>query len=89
MELPKQLFFFFLTLIFLSGHIGLQAEARVRHYGPTKLFVFGDSYVDAGNTRKDQPGSWKQPYGITFPVNPPEDSPTAEFSPITLPSIWG
>ncbi|XP_015951464.1 GDSL esterase/lipase At5g03610 isoform X1 [Arachis duranensis] len=70
MELPKQLFFFFLTLIFLSGHIGLQAEARVRHYGPTKLFVFGDSYVDAGNTRKDQPGSWKQPYGITFPGKP-------------------
>ncbi|KAL6989381.1 hypothetical protein U1Q18_015131 [Sarracenia purpurea var. burkii] len=35
-----------------------------------KLFVFGDSYVDTGNTPKDHSRSWKQPYGITYPGKP-------------------
>ncbi|TKY53079.1 GDSL esterase/lipase [Spatholobus suberectus] len=55
--------------------MGLQlAEARIQrdetNYPPKMLFVFGDSYADTGNTRIDQPGSWKQPYGITFPGKP-------------------
>ncbi|KAG7958209.1 hypothetical protein I3843_10G008100, partial [Carya illinoinensis] len=33
---------------------------------PLKLFIFGDSYVDTGNTNKTQV-AWKYPYGITFP----------------------
>ncbi|KAK7278642.1 hypothetical protein RJT34_23676 [Clitoria ternatea] len=57
-----------LMLLLLSG---LQVEGRLHPAYPSKkLFVFGDSYVDTGNTRKDQPGSWKQPYGITFPGKP-------------------
>ena len=57
--------------LFNQNHIiGLQAEARLQHYHMEKLFVFGDSYVDTGNTRIDQPGSWKNPYGITFPGKP-------------------
>ncbi|CAN8270512.1 unnamed protein product [Cochlearia groenlandica] len=35
-----------------------------------KLFVFGDSYVDTGNTRKPHTNSWLLPYGITFPRKP-------------------
>ena len=57
-------------LFIIIGQIGLQVEARLHHYHPTKLFVFGDSYADTGNTRKDLPGSWKEPYGITFPGKP-------------------
>lgn len=52
-------------------NIGLEAEAS-RHvkYDSKELFVFGDSYVDTGNTNKNKPGSWKDPYGITFPQKP-------------------
>ncbi|KAB1221297.1 hypothetical protein CJ030_MR2G005658 [Morella rubra] len=39
------------------------------HSSPSKLFVFGDSYSDTGNTNKSQ-ASWKYPYGITFPGKP-------------------
>ncbi|KAJ7974905.1 GDSL esterase/lipase [Quillaja saponaria] len=38
--------------------------------GTAKLFVFGDSYVDTGNSPKPGAGSWKQPYGSTFPQKP-------------------
>ncbi|TKY53072.1 GDSL esterase/lipase [Spatholobus suberectus] len=72
----KQLFpLLCLPLVLLSGHMmGLQTEARLQrdkmNYPPKMLFVFGDSYADTGNTRINQPGSWKQPYGITFPGKP-------------------
>ncbi|WVY97026.1 hypothetical protein V8G54_029177 [Vigna mungo] len=59
--------------VFNQNHvIGLRVEARLQHHAMNyqKLFVFGDSYVDTGNTRIDQPGSWKNPYGITFPGKP-------------------
>nr|GMD46231.1 GDSL esterase/lipase At5g03610-like [Ipomoea batatas] len=36
---------------------------------PNKLFVFGDSYADTGNSRKVA-FSWMEPYGITFPGKP-------------------
>ncbi len=36
----------------------------------SKLFVFGDSYADTGNTAKSNSASWKDPYGITFPGKP-------------------
>ena len=35
----------------------------------TKLFVFGDSYVDTGN-RNFTASSWNKPYGITYPGRP-------------------
>ncbi|XP_054794913.1 LOW QUALITY PROTEIN: GDSL esterase/lipase At5g03610-like [Prosopis cineraria] len=64
MSLPLLLLF-----LLISGHLGLDAEAR-NLQNPTKLFVFGDSYADTGNVRRDVAGSWKQPYGITFPGKP-------------------
>ncbi|XP_061357079.1 GDSL esterase/lipase At5g03610-like [Gastrolobium bilobum] len=74
MDSHKQLFSLSclpLVLLLLSGQMGLQTEARLRRdklkYPPKKLFLFGDSYADTGNTRRDVPGSWKEPYGITFP----------------------
>lgn len=39
-------------------------------FRPTKIFVFGDSYVDTGNIPKSVLGSWKEPYGLTFPGKP-------------------
>ncbi|KAF8021825.1 hypothetical protein BT93_G2077 [Corymbia citriodora subsp. variegata] len=34
-----------------------------------RLFVFGDSYADTGNTEKSS-GAWHPPYGSTFPGEP-------------------
>ncbi|KAK7278641.1 hypothetical protein RJT34_23675 [Clitoria ternatea] len=78
MDSHKQLFSLLclpLMLLFLSGEMGLQVEGSLHSgYPSKKLFVFGDSYVDTGNTRKDV-GPWMQPYGITFP-----GKPTGRFS---------
>ncbi|KAJ6325585.1 hypothetical protein OIU76_012628 [Salix suchowensis] len=38
--------------------------------GSPKLFVFGDSYVDTGNWPKNVSGTWKEPFGLTFPGKP-------------------
>ncbi|KAM3324956.1 GDSL esterase/lipase [Capsicum chacoense] len=43
---------------------------QIYGFKPTKLFVFGDSYVDTGNNRKSIANSWKKPYGVTFPGKP-------------------
>ncbi|KAK2401046.1 GDSL esterase/lipase [Trifolium repens] len=79
MNSHKQLFILSclsLVLVLLSGQIGLQVEAGHRINHPSKkLFVFGDSYADTGNTKKSKPGSWKEPYGITSP-----GKPTGRFS---------
>jgi len=69
--------------LIISGERVLQAEAghhhqhlhhhhhrHRHHHGPTKLFVFGDSYADTGNIQKAVSNSWKDPYGITFPGKP-------------------
>ncbi|XP_027367161.1 GDSL esterase/lipase At5g03610-like [Abrus precatorius] len=66
MDSNNQLFLhLYLFLVFLlSGQKGLLGEA-----GPTKLFVFGDSYADTGNGDYLS-CSWKEPYGITFPGKP-------------------
>jgi len=49
----------------------MQVEAtRHLNHPSKKLFVFGDSYVDTGNTIKPISGSWRAPYGITFPRKP-------------------
>lgn len=39
-------------------------------FKPDKLFVFGDSYSDTGNTGIAASRSWKPPYGMTFPGKP-------------------
>ncbi|WMV44479.1 hypothetical protein MTR67_037864 [Solanum verrucosum] len=47
-----------------------QKDHQFYNFKPTKMFVFGDSYVDTGNNRKSMANSWKQPYGLTFPGKP-------------------
>ncbi|XP_024029386.1 GDSL esterase/lipase At5g03610 [Morus notabilis] len=48
-----------------NDHLDHQHHGSVR-----KLFVFGDSYADTGNSKKASAVSWKAPYGITFPGKP-------------------
>ncbi|KAF7804318.1 GDSL esterase/lipase [Senna tora] len=56
-------------MIYIGQYLGLEAEAGSVQ-NPRKLFVFGDSYADTGNTRKAISSSWKMPYGLTFPGKP-------------------
>ncbi|XP_031108503.1 GDSL esterase/lipase At5g03610-like [Ipomoea triloba] len=53
----------FSCLLIVSPEVGYGAD--------TKLFVFGDSYADTGNTpQNDGFECWEEPYGITFPGKP-------------------
>ncbi|KAK4749931.1 hypothetical protein SAY87_027380 [Trapa incisa] len=45
-------------------------DRRVFAFQPTKMFVFGDSYADTGNTWKNESTAWKVPYGFTYPGKP-------------------
>ncbi|XWS43436.1 hypothetical protein CRYUN_Cryun16bG0103500 [Craigia yunnanensis] len=65
-------FFCFFLLSLFSGLLQVVEGSRVSPFAfrPKKLFVFGDSYADTGNNRKDSANSWKVPYGITFPGKP-------------------
>ncbi|KAG6690305.1 hypothetical protein I3842_10G007900 [Carya illinoinensis] len=59
---------------FLLSILSGRQQAVQGHYVPSdirplKLFVFGDSYADTGNTNKSQ-AAWIFPYGITFPGKP-------------------
>ncbi|CAL5207387.1 unnamed protein product [Lathyrus oleraceus] len=72
MDSHKQLFIFLcysLVLVHLSG-LEVEASRHLKHHPSKELFIFGDSYVDAGNTPKSDLGPWKKPYGITFPGKP-------------------
>ncbi|KAF9596967.1 hypothetical protein IFM89_014681 [Coptis chinensis] len=68
-------FFFFFAI--LTGNQFVQGHGHHHHHhssrgdrlGLSKLFVFGDSYADTGNSRRSA-GSWLTPYGITFPGKP-------------------
>ncbi|KAL5801903.1 hypothetical protein ACOSQ3_033535 [Xanthoceras sorbifolium] len=66
--------FCFTTLFVITGTGAvLVTELHSHGHGGSelkKLFVFGDSYADTGNCRKSVTGSWKPPYGITFPGKP-------------------
>lgn len=78
-----------ITLIVWAGQQGVEASDHdhnvkvdgddhdlVYSFYPTKLFVFGDSYSDTGNTNKSKSYKcWKYPYGVTFP-----GKPTGRFS---------
>ncbi|XVF76238.1 hypothetical protein PTKIN_Ptkin13bG0250200 [Pterospermum kingtungense] len=65
-------FFCFFLISLFSGEQQVVEGSRASPFGlrPKKLFVFGDSYADTGNNRKDLASSWKFPYGITFPGKP-------------------
>ncbi|OIW11338.1 hypothetical protein TanjilG_20487 [Lupinus angustifolius] len=58
------------AILYLSGQSGFQVEGHKTKHAPKKLFVFGDSYCDTGNIKKDLASSWKSPYGVTFPGKP-------------------
>ncbi|CAH8360799.1 unnamed protein product [Eruca vesicaria subsp. sativa] len=69
--LASLLLFIFSFLIF--GDIDVAAESSSQNHpfsGRNKLFVFGDSYVDIGNTNTTDKGVWDYPYGITYPGKP-------------------
>ncbi|XAR53490.1 hypothetical protein NMG60_11022063 [Bertholletia excelsa] len=79
MEKQTTYFMYFYLLLSITITSGSVAEADIhehgarnysRSHGAVKLFVFGDSYADTGNCPKSFAGSWKQPYGITFPGKP-------------------
>ncbi|KAK4593482.1 hypothetical protein RGQ29_017553 [Quercus rubra] len=73
MDKKSNFLFLLFSIIFTETHA---AKGSNRHqFGSTKLFVFGDSYVDTGNSRNPASSSWKEPYGITFP-----GKPTGRFS---------
>ncbi|KAL3834090.1 hypothetical protein ACJIZ3_008826 [Penstemon smallii] len=58
-------FFCLLSLAIFSTGNGLKGQPS-----NTKLFVFGDSYVDTGNSPRALSKTWKPPYGITYPGKP-------------------
>ncbi|KAL6327812.1 hypothetical protein AAG906_025749 [Vitis piasezkii] len=65
MEKESHFFIVCFCLFICFKTIATEAHA----HGFTKLFVFGDSYVDAGN-RNFSARAWNQPYGITLPGKP-------------------
>ncbi|EOA34211.1 hypothetical protein CARUB_v10021720mg [Capsella rubella] len=76
MDSMIKLFVSLLLFLFSSLLFGdISASKHVHHHQklqgrPTKLFVFGDSYVDTGNIKMHDAPSWEVPYGITFPRKP-------------------
>ncbi|XP_028786000.1 GDSL esterase/lipase At5g03610-like [Neltuma alba] len=71
MTIPKtqSLFTLFLFILVILNNIIAEARRSSRGgFHGTKLFVFGDSYVDTGNFLRS--GSYKPPNGITFPGKP-------------------
>ncbi|GMN36799.1 hypothetical protein TIFTF001_042511 [Ficus carica] len=66
----------FLLLITININASSAKEARKHddhdhHHGSVKkLFVFGDSYADTGNSKKATAVSWKAPYGSAYPGKP-------------------
>ncbi|KAG2302404.1 hypothetical protein Bca4012_060713 [Brassica carinata] len=61
--------FFALLLLFVFSPL-LCSNQNYRFSGRNKLFVFGDSYADTGNTKTTDKGAWAFPYGITYPGKP-------------------
>lgn len=52
------------------GFAGRHHRHHRHHFQPSKLFVFGDSYVDTGNIPPSGSNYPTYPYGITFPGKP-------------------
>lgn len=59
----------FLALL-ATGIQGVSGWSHPNNKTHPKLFVFGDSYADTGNTPISLSHSWKVPYGVTFPGKP-------------------
>ncbi|KAF9674981.1 hypothetical protein SADUNF_Sadunf10G0184200 [Salix dunnii] len=57
-------------VVLLLFSIAAISAAQKCPKGSPKLFVFGDSYVDTGNWPKNVSGTWKEPFGLTFPGKP-------------------
>ncbi|XP_022925652.1 GDSL esterase/lipase At5g03610-like isoform X3 [Cucurbita moschata] len=77
MDFVLRLLFSLLLLISLfSGRVSAGGVYNHHHHHqrhrlrPTKLFVFGDSYVDTGNILIPLSSAQQFPYGITFPGKP-------------------
>ncbi|KAL0543686.1 hypothetical protein IC582_018789 [Cucumis melo] len=68
MESTK-LFFPLLFIFYLLSGKGFASHHHHHrsHFQPSKLFVFGDSYVDTGNVSPSDSNYPKYPYGITYP----------------------
>ncbi|KAG2302419.1 hypothetical protein Bca52824_031070 [Brassica carinata] len=68
--LASILLFIFSYLLF--GDIVAAESSNQNHpfSGRNKLFVFGDSYADTGNTNTTDKGAWAYPYSITYPGKP-------------------
>ncbi|KAJ0008434.1 hypothetical protein Pint_29341 [Pistacia integerrima] len=70
MARPTSLFFFFLGLVFILATCRAKSVHHVKKQKPAAFFIFGDSFLDAGNnnyintTTLDQSNFW--PYGETF-----------------------
>ncbi|XP_030451366.1 GDSL esterase/lipase At5g03610-like isoform X1 [Syzygium oleosum] len=71
MEKQRVLLFFCLLLPCSSSFLPWvsSSEGGLENVSPKRLFVFGDSYADTGNTEKSS-GAWHLPYGATFPGEP-------------------
>ncbi|XP_062091806.1 GDSL esterase/lipase At5g03610-like [Humulus lupulus] len=74
MEKYQTIFLSFYLLLLFIIDVNASTEdnelTKHDHHIKQKLFVFGDSYADTGNSRKHTAVSWKPPYGITFPGKP-------------------
>ncbi|KAF3566770.1 hypothetical protein DY000_02013207 [Brassica cretica] len=64
------LLFVFSSLLFGDIDVVECSNQNLRFSGRNKLFVFGDSYADTGNTKTTDKGAWEFPYGITYPGKP-------------------
>ncbi|KAJ6773123.1 hypothetical protein OIU74_019178 [Salix koriyanagi] len=58
------------VVLLLFSIAAISAAQVCPNKGSPKLFVFGDSYVDTGNWPKNVSGTWKEPFGLTFPGKP-------------------
>ncbi|EOA19422.1 hypothetical protein CARUB_v10001293mg [Capsella rubella] len=78
-NLVVPLFLVFFSSLIFGDITGVESSKHHHHhhhhhhysYSSTKLFVFGDSYVDTGNIKKQEAVvPWAVPYGNTFPGTP-------------------
>nr|DAD28790.1 TPA_asm: hypothetical protein HUJ06_030258 [Nelumbo nucifera] len=77
--MAKEIFHLLLFFFLLTGIQVVESSSHNHHHhrhryhiklNSSKLFVFGDSYVDTGNNPVSESRSWHKPYGLTFPGKP-------------------
>ncbi|CAA7029698.1 unnamed protein product [Microthlaspi erraticum] len=96
MKLFVSLSLLFFTSLIVGEINGVEGSHKHHHHHhlkgliPKRLFVFGDSYVDVGNTKKSpNVTAWKVPYGITFPGKPAGRSSDGLVSTDVLAKLMG